>query len=348
MEAIIQALGMYLNKSAKEPLIKATSSVLNNPEIFEYTPYGEKVYIREVTGGSASDYDATKGFTPSGDLGSVVWSEFTAQHDRKFILPIDARKELNSIAQGMTPSGVLALERFWAKFASELDAVTYSTIYNKVKPANRLTTANYPVDGANGWKTLAKVRNLAYNSGIDGPIFGFVASSVYAELEYSLIEKNGLANPHVLTLVASTDGLEVKVDVLKYHNIFLIRVPDERLITGVVLFDGDTAGQENGGWAADAGAKAIKMLFVPHGFGGQSVRHVVTNFTVPQSFEGLNPSALMDAVKRVNEVYQGQTEFRNIGINQTADSFQYNNRIIYDTAVFKTQEPTIFSVEEVL
>lgn len=347
--AILDSAHMYLDKVVKAPYIYSKFAILHDPEKFEYSIYGESTRVREVTGGTAADYDPAQGFQSSEGQGSVVWSEFKAPFDRDITVPVDAVSEMNSITQGMQPSGPQVIERSWANFGGEIDATTCANIFSKVPQENKLTDTDYPLDRENAYSTLVKIENLLFNQGVDDvPAIVFTKSTVYAELQTAIVDKFGLANESVLKVNPSLDDkLEVSLSVIKFNNLYIVRVPDQRMISHVTLLDGKSAGQETGGWLADddnPDFTEVELLVVPFDSAALSIRHLVTNFTVPARFMNLSTASIDTQLKHMNEYYQGSAVLRNIGIDQTGDMFRYMNRILYGSVVYETWKKTLFAV----
>jgi hypothetical protein len=352
-QSVISALSMYLDRAVRTPYMKSKFAILHNPEVFEYTPFGDQVMIREVVGGNAADYDSAIGFVEGGNGGSVTWNAFKAPYDRQFTVPVDALKEMGSITQNMTPSGVLLMERYFANFASEIDATACATIYGKALPENiysdaGVTSPQLRTDADNIFPTLAQIRSKLFNKGIESEVAVFVSSTIFGNIEAALIKNMALANQDFVKFNVSTNGLEIEVAVIKYGNLYLVRVPDDRMNSHVTILNGKTGtGQDAGGWAPDTlnpDFLNVQLLAIPFEAGGVSIRHLVSNFTLPARFMGMSTAKLEKEIASLNELYGGQIELRNIGIDQTGDRFKYMNRIVYGTAVFETYRKTIIAV----
>ena len=348
--AVISAAGVYLDSVVRYPYVSAKTAILHDTTVFEYPLLGETTYIREVTGGNTSSYEKGKGFEGGGQAGSSVRTPFKARFDRELTFGVDAIEEYNSILQGMSLSSVEIAKQSWAKIGAEIDACTISTLFGATKVTNQklVTDAGYEISPDKILGTLNNIKTEIFNRQYEGVVITFLSGTAYANLRTALVNNNGLANQAVISIYPTgDDGLEIKLDVIKYDNLVLVPVPDTRMNTKIVLLDGKTAGQEDGGWLADPTSKRIHIVAVPIEAAKLSIRHVVANMTTPASFQtGLSVGVIETELGKINEIYQGQALLKNIGIDQRGDQFKYMNRIIHDTAVFETWKHTLFTVSE--
>lgn len=347
--SVIAAASMYMDKVVVTPYLMAKTAILADPSKFQYSQFGKTTYVREVVGGVAGAYKPSTGFAGFNSGGSVTWTPFIAPHDRMLHDRIDAIDELNSILQGMSPSGVELNRATWLNFSSELDATTIATLYNAAPVSNvhENTETGYETTPDKVFATLNKIKLDIFDAGYEGLVAAFVDSTTFGNIRTAILDKFGLANPTVLTMVVGEkDGLEVKLEVYKFDNLLIIPVPKSRMVSQVVLYDGVTAGQESGGWVKDPSAKNINILAVPLDAASLSIRHVVANLAVPMVFANINLSKVNSALEDVSKIYGNAVTIENIGINQSGDQFSFMNRVIYGAAVFETWKKTIFVVTE--
>lgn len=355
-QAVIAAAQMFLDKVVRYPYIMSKFSILAMSNNVEYSLYGESTNVREVTAGKAINYDENVGFEDGGDNGSVVWSEFKAMYDRQKTFKVPFIKEVNSILAGMEPSTVALLEQWWRAMGEEIDACIATSFYADVPTENRLLDTVNKVDEDNVFNTCLDIKWKIYNGGVDDDIYFFVSSDVVANMQKKILNGYGLANPTVLTMnpIVSQDvadrvgegGLTVDVNIIKFaDNCYIIPVPENRMVTKIVLNDGKTGGQEEGGWSAateESGYAKIKILAIPKCSAFVAIRHLVSNLTVPANTQGiLNVNAQLEDL---NNGYYGSATVQNIGIDQTGDWFKSMNRIKHGGGVFETYKHTIFSV----
>lgn len=339
---VIEGAKMYANTVIREPLINSVFAALCNPSVFKYSKFGKETAVREITAGTASNYRGK--FEQGGTGGKAVWTSFTALNDRSIVFSVDAMDEYNAILEGMTLSGVEIAKMNLVNLASEIDAVTAAKIYNSLNSTNKISSADLKVDSVNIWDTLTKLENKIYNKGYKGEIYTFIKASTFAEMTLGLITNNALANSAVLTL-EPVKGIKIDVNVYRFNNMVLFRVPDDRMKTLVNMLDGFSVGQEAGGYVVDADADDIEILAVPPVAAALSVRHNVNNLLVPNEFlVGVNPAQLQAELAGVNNLTDNTVAFQNVGVNQSADAFEYQTRLIYDSVMFNTWKDTIFAV----
>ena len=289
--------------------------------------------------------------------GSVTWQEIKAPYDRAYVTEVDAIDEANSILQGMSPSTPHAVARTYAKFASEMDAVACSNIFNSVDAGNVYTDTKLPLDKANILATLNRIDTMMLENQWDEDYFVWMSSDVYNTLTDALIEKNALANQlttREITVAArdigsheDVNGLAVTLSVYKYlQHMNIVVVPKDRMYTDIVLYDGKSEGQKDGGWAPDDGAKAVKLLVAPLDAVAIGIRHVVANMTVPFVFQNLITSNIDKELETLSDIYHGAVQVNNIGINQTADRIKFMGRTLYGVATFNALKKTLLAVTE--
>lgn len=351
--AILTGAKMYMNKIVKFPYIKSKFAILADKSKFHYSKLGEKTLVRVVTPGTSSDYDEQKGFIANENTGSVTWEEFGAEYDRQYTAPVGALQEMNSILEGMELGGAALVEAWYNQQGGEVDALACSTIYSKIPEENRLLNTTYKTDKANVLDTLTYIDGAIRNAGEEGPVAVFIRNAVYTNLMGAIISNFGLASDAVLTYTTSTaddDGkldVEVRVKVLN-DRLYLIPVPDARMISHVNLLDGVTPGQTEGGYTANSEADGfcnIDILAVPFEAAAESFRHVVANMTVPAQYSADVAKAKVD-ISALQDYYDGSVTILNIGVDQSADQWKYMNRIVFGTAVFSNRVQTIFSVSD--
>lgn len=339
---IIEAAKAYSNQVIREPLQNAKSSVLSNPEVFKYSKYGKETLVREVTGGTASNYNKNTGFKSNGKGGSAKWSTFEAPYDREITFSVDAIDEYNAILEGYELGGAAVAKQNMVAMGAEVDATTFAAIYSNIPSANVLADAQ--VDKDNIFHTLTNIEGKIFNAGYTGTSYVFVRASVYSAIQAAILANNGLANEEVLTY-SPVKGLELETRVIKYNDLVLIRVPDDRMFTEIVLLDGESEGQTDGGYKKADGAKHIDILAVPVPSSAVSIRHLVANLLVPMAYmNGLNTGNLEVELGGVNELTGNTIAFQNIGINQKADSFEYQTRLIYGSVTFNNWKKALFAI----
>lgn len=341
---VIEAAKAYSSQVVREPLNNSVFSILVNPNVFKYEKFGKETMVREIIGGTASNYDKNVGFTANGKGGSASWKSFVAPYDREMTFKVDAIDEYNAVLEGYELSGAAIAKQNMVGMGAEIDATTSAAIYANVPSANVTDSATAKVDKDNIFQTLTDIEAKVFNAGYTGDSYVFVRASVYSAIQAALLANNALANDEIVKS-APVKGVELETRVIKYNNLILIRVPDNRMFTAVTLLDGKSEGQENGGYVKGDGASYIDVLVVPAPAAALSVRHFVANLLVPMSYmNGLNPGTIETELGGVNNLTDGVVAFANIGINQKGDDFEYQTRMIYGAMTFDAWKKTLFAI----
>lgn len=341
---VIEAAKAYSSQVVREPLINSIFSLLVNPDVFKYEKFGKETMVREVKGGTASNYDKNAGFTANGTGGSAEWKPFVAPYDREMTFAVDAMDEYNAVREGFELSGAAIAKQNMRNMAGEIDATTAAAIFANIPAENVYTSADLKLDKDNIFQTLTDLEAKVFNKGYAGDSYVFVRSTDYSAITAALLANNALANQEVLKF-SPIKGLELETRVVKYNNLIIVRVPDTRMFTAVTLLDGKSEGQEAGGYVKAEGASYIDMLVVPAPAAALSVRHFVANLLVPMAYtEGLTAGVVETELGGVNNLTDNTVAFSNIGINQKADAFEYQTRMIYGAMTFESWKNTLFAV----
>lgn len=353
---VISAAQLYSDILVKEPFIKSKFMILGDNSKFQFPLFGSKVLYRNVTAGNTAEYDPDLGFQNlQGTMGSATWEETEASFDRTVVAKSDTIAEANAVLQGMKLSTPEIISRTFAKIGTEIDAVTCSTIYNSIEASNKKTVADLPVDKDNIIGTLTKINSMMINAEHDGAYFIFMASSVYANLQDAMVANHIFGNQ--TSVVSFTgrdifagediDGLEAKIDVVKWGtNAYIIVVPDERMVTGVTLYDGKTEGQTAGGWVKATDAKAVKLVVCNPEAVAVAARHIVNNMTVPLVLANLIGDDINVELEGLAKIYNGAVQVNNIGVDQNYDCVRFMGRLVYSPVVFDGLKGQIFTVTE--
>lgn len=357
---VIAAITAYMDWAVQKPYANSKFAVLHDANDFRYSKFGKETAVRNIVGGTFSNYDATSGFTRNdGTASTVGWQKFVAPYDRKHVIMIDAITELNAILEGMKPSGGLAYDAVYAREMAEIDATTCATLYSYVTEANKhLNTANgYKTDKENILETLTNLDNELKNKGVYDEVFVFMSNSVYKNLQLALISSYGIANSAILskttvTQALSKTGLDITTEVVKFGNrLIIVDVPDDRMNTLVTLYDGVTDGQKQGGWAPDTtstGSGKVDIIAVPKKASFLDIRHLVSTLSLPVAVDGIasiaNKITNAEVAAQLNGLYDGSIAIQRIGVTQDSDAFVYNNRILFGAGVFDVYKDTIIAI----
>lgn len=356
-DAVIAAAKNYLPNILVQPYNTMATSVLIDPNVFQYSELGESTILRYVTGGTFGDYDGS--WDTTGTMGTVAQKEFKATIDRKSVTQADWKTEADSILKTGQLSSEAVVKATWRKFAQEADMRAFSTIYAGSKEANRHknTENGYKTDPDNILATLVNVRQQIFENEIDDtmPVYCFVDSETYANIQYAMISKYALGQlirPAKIPVnvlpdyVADNNGLTVMLDVLEFNNMYIIKANKNRMKTLITSLDGKSSSQEAGGVVADdvsSGAADIKILAVPKMAAAVSVRHIVNLFMSP--LLNLNANASLNTITEpMNKLLDGTGNYINIGVNQQSDKFKYVTRILFGVPVIDGYSDGIVAV----
>ena len=365
MFTVYDGIEAYARKANSGLYVACKTAIFNNPANQILTPKGKVTRVRQYESGMAGNYSKTKGWmTQYGTGKGVQWIEYKAPYDRAKILTTDAIDEEQSFAVGMTPSIELLNADFLDnQLPREIDATNISTWYNQVPATNKHenTENGFKTDAENILATLNNLDRLIFNSGYDRDTVLFMNSEAYANMISAIQNKFGLASNVLMEKQATVyidTGLDsiikgidsvIKVNITfeVYGHFLIIRVPDDRMYSNIIMYSGDPddEGQEQGGYVADysnSNFANIAMLAIPMEAAFTNTRYMVDNFLYP-AFLQTNPYTKVD-IRELNKRMYGNVEVNNAGINQKANAFEYDIRAIYGGSLFDNRARNCFAV----
>lgn len=354
----------YATRANKALYLGCRTAIFNNPGNVKYTPKGKSVLVREVDAGKPGNYNKSKGWLADyGTGGGIKWVEYTARYDRAKVLAVDSQDELQSYQTGADSSiGALAEDFIDNHLAAEVDAANIASFFHAIPEANKFeSTATGFKTGVSDdvYATLINLKTKVFNAGYKNDIVVFIRADVYATLQKNIIDKFGLANGVIVNkevtvildsglgdkVKAEDEGqIEVTLEVQKLDNLLLIPMPDDRMYSKIVMYDGISAGQTAGGYVKDETAKLIDVMAIPLPAAFTNMRYLIANFLVPASaFDTTQDSVdLMD----INKKMFGNVEIGQAGINQKADKFEYDIRAIFGGDIFSNRAKTCFAITQ--
>lgn len=365
MFTVYDGIDAYAKKANSGLYISCRTAIFNNPANQIYTPKGKVTKVRQYESGMAGDYNKAKGWMTSYGTGKgVQWIDYKAPYDRAKVLVTDAIDEEQSFAVGMTPSIMLLNDDFLDnQLPQEIDATNIAQFYSRVPAGNRHinTEDGFDISPDGILETLNNLDRLVFNSGYDKETVLFMNSEAYANMISAIQNKFGLASNILMQKQAAVyidtgigslikgmdDVISVNITFEVYGKFLIIRVPDNRMYTKIVMYSGDPddEGQEAGGYAPDYASEEfanINLLAIPLSAAFTNTRYMVDNFLYP-AFLQTNAYTRVD-VREMNRRMYGNVEINNAGINQKANAFEFDVRAIYGGDIFDNRARNCFAV----
>jgi len=210
---------------------------------------GAEVKVPSITMQGLGDYDRNEGFV--GGAVTLTYQTLTMTQDRGRTFSLDAMDvdETNFVASAGNVMG----EFQRAHIAPELDAYRYSKIATLAIDGSR-ASGGYTPANASVLSTL--LGDIAAVQEVVGESVQLVISVSYAVATILSLNSEVQKKLDVVDFVQG--GITTKVKALDGNPIR--RVPAARLKTAYQFRDGESSGQEAGGFVAAAGAKDINWL----------------------------------------------------------------------------------------
>lgn len=214
---------------------------------------GAEVKIPIVSVQGLGDYDRDKGHQQGGVTLEYETRKMTQDRGRKFQLdPVDINE--NSF---VTTAATVMGEFQRVHVVPEIDAYRISKIATETIAADKTGMISYGyTPGAINTSALRKIKEgiKAIRDFYNGPLVCHATSDFIMELELELAGKimsTTFSKGGINTAVPSVDGVPI------------ISTPSNRMYTAITLYDGKTAGQENGGYIKGTTGKEINFMICP-------------------------------------------------------------------------------------
>lgn len=235
----------------QQMLVGATSGFMEvNAGEVKYNG-GDTVKIPTLSVDGLANYDRDNGYNRGAV--SLKYQDFKLTQDRgrKFLLDSMDVDETNFLATGTNVMTTFQKEQV----IPEVDAYRYSKIAAYATQESRKTDAFTP-DDTNVIKQLNKeIMEIEDLIGETGDLVIVMSARVQSVL-------NEAAGAKGLLDVGNFTQGAYNTRVRTYNEIPIISVPSARMKSQYVFNDGKTTGQEKGGFAADAAAKAINWIIM--------------------------------------------------------------------------------------
>ncbi|WP_107838961.1 hypothetical protein [Metasolibacillus meyeri] len=233
----------------KQLLVGATSGWMEpNSRLVKYNG-GNEVKIPNILMDGLGDYDRADGFV-KGSV-TMTWQTHELTQDRGRTFSIDSMDVDES--NFVVTAGAVMGEFQRTKVIPELDAYRYSKIAALAIAASKASGGYNPTD-------TTILNKLLYDIAIMQDQIG-EGDSLVLTLPYTvaaILDSNTTIQKRLDVIEFEQGGIKTKVKALDGHPI--IRVPSTRLQTAYEFMDGETAGQEQGGFKAASDAKNINWI----------------------------------------------------------------------------------------
>lgn len=233
----------------KQMLVGATSGWMEpNSQLVKYNG-GNEVKIPTILMDGLGDYDRSEGFVK----GSVTttWQTHTLTQDRGRTFSIDAMDVDES--NFVVTAGAVMGEFQRTKVIPEIDAYRYSKIAALAIEADR-ASGGYTVNESTILKKLLEDIAAIQDKIGDGEQLILTLPFTVA----AILDENTTIQKRMDVIEFEQGGIKTKVKSLDGHPI--IRVPSARLKTAYEFLDGESSGQEKGGFKVADTAKNINWI----------------------------------------------------------------------------------------
>lgn len=245
MPNVLEYAKIFQPELDKQVVQEATTGWMElNSNMVRYNG-GNEVKLPDIVMDGLGDYDRTNGFVKGGV--TLSWKTYSLTQDRGRTFSIDAM-DVDETAFVATAGNVLG-EFQRTKVVPEIDAYRYSKLATLAIGAEQ--TRSLAVTEANVLDEL--LVDLANMEDVIGAKDVIITMS---PITANLLSKAGkdLLNKAVL----AKGGLSVEVQAL--NDNLIVKAPSKLLKTEFEFLDGETSGQEAGGFKAAAGALDINWI----------------------------------------------------------------------------------------
>lgn len=244
--------------------VETTSAVLEKPEFVRNFDGANAVQILSIATQALGDYSRANGYV-DGNI-TATWETHTLSQDRGRRFLLDSMDDEETL--GLTLGG--AMSEFMSQDVSpEIDAYRYATISSKAgNSATATLSASTAKTAIDAGRTVMKEAKVNLNGG-----WLFVTPTVLNYLENS--------DFFTYTLDASADQPRGGA-IGKYRELNVVEVPQTQFYTAITQYDGETSGEEAGGYIKNASTgKDINFLIVANNACLPVIKHNPSNVINP-------------------------------------------------------------------
>lgn len=251
MANVLEYAKIFMQELDKQVVAQATSGWMEaNAGLVKYNG-GNEVKIPIIDMDALGDYDRTNGFVDGSVNLTYETKTMTQDRGRTFMLDRMDVDETNFVATAANVMG----EFQRVHVIPEIDAYRYSSIATQAIEKNA-AVGGYTPSESDILKKLKEDIYAIYD------VAGEIPLVITMNMQVAAILENSTELNKMLSVIDFTQG-DVKTSVKAIDNNPIIKVPSLRMKTKYVFYDGKTAGQEAGGFVADAEAKNINWIITP-------------------------------------------------------------------------------------
>lgn len=301
---VIELVTKYLPVLDEQYRAESRSAVLDLPrEWVVDTKDAKKVKIAKMESDGLGDYSRHDGFARG--YAELTWEEHEFQIDRGRSLQIDSMDNQETFGLAF---GRLAGTFQRQSVIPEMDAIRFAKYFKKAGIKKQFALSANDI--------LSLIDDL---------------DQEMDDLEVPENDRILFVNPSVFKLMINDPSLVKHISVLDsddktvnkkiymYDNHMIVKVPSTRFYTDIVLLDGKTSGQEQGGYKKAADANVIGLLMVQRDSAIQISKRVIARVWAPSRAEMAGTD----------------------GVNPDADAWKFDFRVYHDAWVLDNKIPGI-------
>lgn len=251
MPNVLEYAKIFQQELDKQVVAQATSGWMEaNAGLVKYNG-GNEVKIPVIEMDALGDYDRANGFVEGSVNLTYETKIMTMDRGRTFMLD---RMDVDETNFAATAANVMG-EFQRTKVIPEIDAYRYSSIASQAIEKG-VAVGGYTPSESDILKKLREDIYAIYD------VAGEIPLVIIMNMQVAAILENSTELSKTLSVIDFTQG-DIKTSVRAIDNNPIIKVPSLRMKTKYVFYDGKTAGQEAGGFVADAEAKNINWIITP-------------------------------------------------------------------------------------
>lgn len=290
MPNVIELVEKYLPVLDEQYRVESRSAVLDYPaEWIQDTKDAKKIKIAKMRVDKMGNYSRQKGFVKgSADL---TWEEHTFTQDRGRSIQVDNMDNQETFGMAF---GRLAGRFQKDAIIPELDAYRFATYYQKAG-----TKLTFTVTSGAILKLIDNLDAQFSDDEVDDGAYIFCNPTVF-----NFMVNDPQITKHINVVDSGDKAVNKKIYMYDNHPIY--KVPSKRFYTSIDQYDGETAGQEVGGYVPSDDAEVIGLMMIDPNAVVQISKRAVARIWAPSrelaaGTDGVNPDA--DAWKFDFRVY---------------------------------------------